>query len=208
MKLKPAQLQEGIKAAVAKLTEAAGLDEKETEKADTLVNEAVTSLREHATAELELPEPEIKIQEKIVEKPVAADKDSDIDALTVKLTEAETKLTDAQRERDEHKTARTEAEGKLAANDTAKLAAKVLREANVPQTSAEAWFEDVCAAGNEDAMTSLVTRRMKERESIIAEFRETIGIEGAGPRNPAPAAGSGSGLLDKLGIDRDELAAA
>jgi len=204
--MKPAQLQEKVKAALGKLTEAAGLKD-EDEKAGTLIDEGMTVLRECADVTLEVPAPEVKIQEKIVEKIVAAG-DGKADELAAELATTQTKLQETVRERDEHKTARTEAENKLAANDAAKLASKVLREAKVPEKSAIAWFDDVVAVGDEGSMKSLVQRRMDERESIFAEFRESYGVEGAGPRLPeAPAPAATGGLLGAMGIDRDELAA-
>jgi hypothetical protein len=193
-----AEFQQKVKAAHAKFTEAIGLDaEKDGEKADTLTREGLVLLRECDEATVE---PEVKIQEKIVEKPVAASEEEK-DQLAVKLQEATTALAESE-------TARKDAEGKLAANDAAKLASKVLREAKVPEKPALAWFDDVVAAGDEPAMRDLVQRRMDERESIISEFRESVGVEGAGTRPPAlVGAPTGGGLMAAIGIDKDDLAA-
>ena len=65
--MKPAELQDKVKAAVAKLSEAAGLtDEKDAERADGMVKDAIATLRECETASIE---PVVKIEEKRVEVP-------------------------------------------------------------------------------------------------------------------------------------------
>ena len=202
--MKAAKLQEKVQAAVAKLREASEIKDDEA-KAETLIQEAVSELDKCAAAEVE---PEVKIQEKIVEKPVAAS-DDERDQLAVKLRETETKLAESETERKAEKSRRKDAEAKLAEVDKAKLAAKVLREAEVSPKTANAWFEDVVEQDDEDAMRRFVERKKDERDEILAEFRESQGVEGAGPRMPSLAgAPSSGGLLDRMGIDKDELAAA
>jgi hypothetical protein len=203
-----AQLQEKMKAGLGKLSEAAAVQDDD-EKAGTLIEEGMITLRECASAHVE---PETRIQEKRVEVkvPVAASGEA-ADKLAADLAAAQTSLREAEAARDTAIRERNAANDKIAANDTAKLASKVLREAKVPEKSARSWFDTVVAAGDEDAMRRLVEAKLAEREEILAEFRETAGVEGAGPRQPlreangsTPATG---GLLDRMGIDRDELAA-
>lgn len=203
--MKPATLQGNIKAAVAKLEEAAGLEEKDGEKADKLVEEALVGLRESATAEIE---PVVQIQEKIVEKPVAAS-DDEKDQIATKLRESEIARETAQAEAKTERKARKAAESKLQENEQVKLAAKVLREAKVPEKSARSWFDEVVEQESEQAMVALVERKLAEREELLSELRESYGVEGAPARTPSlSAVPSSGGLLDRMGIDRDELAAA
>lgn len=203
--MKPAKLQEKIKAAAAKFQEAAGLKDDD-EKADKLVTEAITELRECADAEIE-PEVQVKIQEKIVEKPVAAS-DDDKDKLATKLREVEierdTALGDAKKERK----ARKDAESKIAESDKGKLVAKVLRESGLPEKARHALVDDLMDEDDEQAMVAIVERQKAAREELLTELRESYGVEGAGPRQPSPAGSTtGGGLLERMGIDRDELAA-
>jgi hypothetical protein len=203
--MKAAKLQEKIKAAAGKLEQAAGLKDDD-ENGQKLVDEALTTLRECATAKIE---PEVKIQEKIVEKPVAAS-DEEKDQLATRLEETETKLRESETERKQERSRRKDAESKLAEFDKAKLAAKVLREAEVSEKAARSWFDELVEQDDEQAMRTLVERKKAERDELLADLRESFGVEGAGPRPPA-LAGSGTpsgGLLERMGIDRDELAAA
>ena len=201
--MKPAELQDKVKAALTKLSEASALDEKDAAKADGLVKDAISALRECESATIE---PEVKIQEKIVEKPVAAT-EAEKDQLAVKLREAETRIAQTERERDEAKRDAAEKATKLQENESDRLAAKVLREAEVPGKTAASWFAAVAACADEAAMKRLVEARKAEREEILAEVRESYGlVEGAGERVPltrTQEATSGD-LLDVLGLDRDE----
>lgn len=202
--MKIAKLQEQIKAAAAKLDEAAGLKDDD-EKGQTLVDEALTSLRECAVAEIE---PEVRIQEKIVEKTLPASTEEK-DQLAVKLREAEVKLAEAEVERKAEKQRRKDAEGNLATIERGRLAAKVIRESGVPEKTGRDWFDEVADLEDEPAMKQLVERKKAARDELLAELRESYGIEGAGPRQPTLTGGTPSGgLLDRMGIDKDELAAA
>ena len=200
-KMKPAKLQETVKSAVTKLEEAAGLDENDGERADTLVSEAIASLRECANAEVKA-----KVQIREVEVPVAASEDEK-DQIAARLAEAETKLREAEAERDRERQRRKDAESESATLRSSITANKVLRESGLPERTRESLFEDLIALGDEAAMVRLVERRKAERDELLTELREA-GIEGAPARIPAmsgaPATG---GLLERMGIDRDELAA-
>lgn len=201
--MKPAKLQENVKAAVAKLEQASGMDEKDSEQAETLLTEAITELRECATAELKTPKVEIRE----VEKPVAAS-DDDKDKLAAELATTEQKLREAEADRDKEKQRRKDAESDRDTMRASSTAARVLREAKVPQKQAGEWFDEVVACADEAEMKRLVERKLEAREELLTELRESVGIEGAGPRVPALAgAPSGGGLLDRMGIDRDELTA-
>jgi hypothetical protein len=203
-RMKPAKLQEQIKAAVAKLREASNIEDDD-QRAGTLIQEALTELDECATAEIKAGK---KVEIREVEKPVAAG-DTDADKLAAQVADLEHKLQEAEAARDEEKSRRKDAERRIQEGEQAKLAAKVLREAEVPAKSARAWFDDVVECEDEDAMKRLVERRLEEREELVSEIRESYGVEGAGARPPASAAGGSgsSGLLDRMGISRDELAA-
>jgi hypothetical protein len=202
--MKASKLQEKIKGAVKTLDDASKLKDDD-EAGQKLVDEALSVLRECASAEVT---PEVKIREKIVEKPVAASEEEK-DQLAVKLREAEVKLSEAETARKDERKARKDAEAKLHEFNQAKLAAKVLREAQVSEKAARSWFDDLLECDDEPAMRKLVERKAAERDELLSELRESYGVEGAGARTPAlagaPAAG---GLLDRMGIDRDELAAA
>lgn len=190
-----AQLQDKVRAAASKLAEAAGLNDDD-ERAEGLLTEGLTLLRECETATVEA---EVREVEKRVEVPVAAS-DKNADELAAKLTEATTALA-------AEKTRADNAEDKLRENDSANLAAKVLREAKVPEKSARSWFDAVAACDGEDAMRHLVETKMAEREEILADIRESVGVEGAGPRIPVLSGASnngGGGLRSRLGLDRDD----
>lgn len=200
-KMKPAELQEKVKAAVAKLSEASGLDESKATEANAMVTEAITSLRECETATID---PVVKIEEKRVEVPVAAT-EAEKDQLAVKLREAAATIEANATALAESKKRADDAETKLQEAATAKLAAKVLREAEAPAKSAKSWFADVAACDDEATMKALVEAKMAEREEILTEVRESYGlIEGAGRRPPTTHAGTSTDLLDTLGLDRDE----
>ncbi|HZV74602.1 MAG TPA: hypothetical protein VFF79_12865 [Conexibacter sp.] len=181
VRMKPAEMQEKIKAAQAKFREATreGADES---GAETTLREAVSIIDEVATAEIEV---ELREVEKIVEKPVAAS-DDEKDQLATKLREAETARDAAIGERDEARTERDEAKGKLTATERAITAGRVLREAEVPKELAELWFDDVVKCDDETAMRRLLERKTKEREITIAHVREAFtGVEGFAARVPA-----------------------
>lgn len=191
-----AQLQEKVRAAASKLAEAAGLKDDD-DRANGLIEEGLTLLRECEAATVEA---EVREVEKRVEVPVAAEKDSKADELAAKLQEAQTTLAAEKQRADD-------AEDKIREADSAKLAAKVLREAKVPEKSARSWFDAVAGCDGEDAMRQLVDTKMAEREEILADIRESVGVEGAGPRQPAlTGAGNNGGgsLYGALGLDRDD----
>lgn len=205
--MKPATMQEQIKTAARKLQEAAGLDDKDSTRADTLVNEALATLRECADSPLEV---EVKEVEKIreVQVPVPASTEEK-DVLAAKVTQLETKLQESATKLTVEQTARKTAEDEASTLKRGTLAVKVLRECKAPKASAEAWFEDVAGCDDEPAMRKLVERKMSERDALLTELRESIGVEGNPARPPASTGATGSGgLLDRMGIDRDELAAA
>ena len=204
--MKPAKLQEKVKAAVAKLEEASGLEEKDAERAEELLGEALTTLRECSTAELKAPKGKVEIRE--VEKPVAAT-DADADQLAAKVTDLETRLQEAETDRDKERKRRKDAEAKLEEVDKAKLAAKVLREAEVSEKTARSWFDELVECDDEQAMRRFVEVKKAERDELLHELRESFGVEGVPARMPAiPSAPSGGDLLDRLGLDRDEYAPA
>lgn len=191
-----AQLQDKVRAAASKLAEAAGLNDDD-ERAEGLLTEGLTLLRECETATVEAEKVEVIKEVKV---PVAAEKDSKTDELAAELTEATTALAAEKQRADD-------AEDKIRESDSAKLAAKVLREAKVPEKSARSWFNAVTECDGEDAMRQLVETKMAEREEILEEVRESVGVEGAGPRQPVlTGAGNngGGGLRSRLGLDRDD----
>lgn len=207
--MKPAKLQENIKAAVAKLDQASKLtDDKDAEQAEKLLSEGLAGLRECVTAEIE---PEVREVEKIreVEKLVPASTEEK-DQLAVKLQEAETKITAAETKAADEKKRADDAESKLQENDSARLAAKVLREAQVPEKTARSWFDAVAACDGEDAMKRLVETKKAEREELMSELRESYGIEGNPVRLPAlrESSAGGTDLLGTLGLNAEDYAPA
>ena len=202
-RMKPAKLQEKAKAAAAKLREAAGLDDNDDERAGTLIAEALTELDEITAAKVKT---EVEIRE--VEKPVAAS-DDEKDQIAAKLATAETKLREAETEREQEKQRRKDAESERDTLKSSQLAAKVLREAEVPPKTAREWFDEIVDCDSEDSMKKLVERKKEARDEMLADLRESVGIEGAPARMPSLTGGTPStgGLLERMGIDRDDLAA-
>jgi hypothetical protein len=183
VRMKPAEMQEKIKAAQAKFREATREGADET-GAEATLREAFAIIDEVATAEIEV-EVELREVEKIIEKPVAAS-DDEKDQLATKLREAETARDAAIGERDEARTERDDAKGKLTATERAITAGRVLREGEVPKELAELWFDDVVKCDDEPAMRRLLERKTKEREITIAHVREAFtGVEGFAARVPA-----------------------
>jgi hypothetical protein len=201
-----AEFQQKVKAANAKLVEAFGLDsEKDGDKAEGLLREGLVLLRECNDATVD---PEIKIQEKIVEKPVAASGEEK-DHLAASLKEAQDNLTATETKLRESEDALKASDEKLGTLEAGQAALKVMRDKKVPDAFRESWFPEVAAQKDEDAMSSFVDRKLQERDAILAEFRESVGVEGAGlrPSSSVAAAGSDDQVLAALGIDKDYLAA-
>lgn len=191
-----AQLQDKVRAAASKLAEAAGLNDDD-ERAEGLLTEGLTLLRECETATVEAEKVEVIKEVKV---PVAAEKDSKVDELAVKLTEATTAL---EAERAAHKQVADE----LAVKNSAQAALKIMRDKKVPDRFRESWFPEISAQADEDAMGAFVDRKLAERDAYLAEFQESVGVEGAGPRQPAmTGAGNNGGgdLYGLLGLDRDD----
>lgn len=198
-----AELQNKVRAAASKLAEASALADGD-ETAGPMIEEGLSMLREAADAKIESETVE-KIVEKRVEVPVAAG-DEKADELAVKVRETETKLTEAVAAVDAEKAAHKDTADELAIMKSAQSAVKVMREADVPAKLQDAWFADVAAKQDETAMVAMVERKLAERQAILDEVRESVGVEGAGPRVPALAGstnGSG-GLYGLLGLDRDD----
>lgn len=195
--MKAAELQQKIKAAAVKLQEAAGLKDDD-DRAETLVTEGLAELRECAEATVE---PEVRIQEKVVEKPVAASGE-EADHLAARLRETEQQRDEAVAKAKDEKKRRKLAEAKVETHRKAKLANTLLREAKLTGKTAEALFDELMERDSEDAMRRLVEAEKAKRDELFAELRESH-IEGAGarvPHNPAPT-GQGSDLLGHLGLD-------
>lgn len=202
VRMKPAMLQEKIKASVAKLREASQIEDDD-ERAEHLIEEALGELDECAETTVSK---QVEVRE--VEKPVAAG-DSDADKLAVELEQTKTRLSEAETRADESEREAREAKAEAKALRSAQLAAKVIREAELPKAVAEDWFNDIVAQPDEESMVRLVERKKAAMEEWIRPIRESVGVEGAPPRIPSlngtPA--TGGGLLERMGIDRDELAA-
>lgn len=193
--MKAVKLQEKIKSAAQTLDEAAGLTDGD-EHGDKLVKQALKELHEAASATIE-PEVEIREVEKIVEKLIPASEDEK-DKIAVKLQEARTKLSEEQ-------AARREAEAKVEAYEQAKLAARIIRDSEVPDTSSRVWFDEMVKLEDEAAMTRFVESKKAERQAILAELRESFtAVEGNPARQPTPTP-PGRSLAGALGIDPDEL---
>lgn len=193
--MKAVKLQEKIKSAAQTLDKAAGLTDGD-EQGDELVKQALAELHEAASATVE-PEVQIREVEKIVEKLIPASEE-DKDKIAVKLQEASTKLAEEQ-------AGRREAEAKNEAYEKAKLAAKIIRESEVPETSSRVWFDEMVGLADEPAMTRFVESKKADRQAILAELRESLtGIEGNPPRLPAPTP-AGRSLAGAMNIDPDEL---
>lgn len=134
-------------------------------------------------------------------------------ANTAKLTEAtqreQTRRKDAEQQLKKERKRRRLAETRAAELDGATLAGRLLREANVPPRTAELWHEELAAQRNEQAMRALLERRQAERREQLSEVRESLGldrVEGVPRRDPlGPSPAPASNLLDKLGIDPEEI---
>lgn len=123
-----------------------------------------------------------------------ADDNPELDRLREALADEKRKRKDAQQE--------------LATIKQGALAAKVLREADLPAEESADLFDDLAACTSEEDMVKLVERKKAVRESLLSQLRESVGIEGAGARMPStPGAGAGGDLLSLMGINKDELAA-
>lgn len=194
--MKPAELQEKIKAATAKLRESlSGLRDAESDEAVatslTSANEAHDELADLAGQEVK---PEVEVRE--VEKPVAADENSEVDKLTVRLREVEG-------ERDEWKTKAEDGEKQLSQHDRALLAATVIRETKVPEHLVT--VADLTDLPDKDAMTAHVEREVKKADAIIARFTEALPVAGSPPRVPVAAVSSGKSIGADIGLPEEDL---
>lgn len=92
-----------------------------------------------------------------------------------------------------------------------RTAGRLLREVDVPPDTRRLWLEELTEKADEAAMRRLLERKLAERRDQLAELRESLGIgeiEGVPRRTPsfaAPGPPPGPGLLDQMGIDREEL---
>lgn len=102
------------------------------------------------------------------------------------------------------------AEDKASTADRAVTANRLLREVDVPVDTREAWLPELIDKPSEKAMRKHLDRRLTERDAYLQELREAYGLNegivGAGRRPMGgTAAPAGGGLLDRMGIDPDEL---
>jgi hypothetical protein len=197
--MKLADFTPKLTAAHAKIRESFAALTKEG-ASDEDVKGAVTGLRE-AEAELaDLAKAEIEQEVKVEFR--EAEGAGDAAAVEVKLQEAEAKVTELTTERDELRSKNTSLE-------RAQLAAKVLREAEVPADKATSLFNTLVTLDGEDAMKAHLESVKAYEEDLFARFRESLGIgapasvEGAGALRPIGSAtptGGGAERLAEAGI--------
>jgi hypothetical protein len=104
---------------------------------------------------------------------------------------------------------RAEAEAEDASK-RARLAVQLVSDTDIPTSTRSRWLETLLEKSDETAMREALERLRTERRDELAALRESLtpdyAVEGAGPRSPiVPAAPTGGGLLERLGLDRDEL---
>lgn len=264
VRMKPAKLQEKVKAALADLEKAAGLTDEHGDEADRLVTNGMATLREAATARLKektlttkdrkdlkksdfavpskkpgsgsypipdeahardalarvaadgTPEEQAEVRAAVKKKfpdikvggskksreadtgdPAMSQDNAELTQLREKLAKAERKLE--------------KSETRVSEYERRDLATKVLREAEIDEKLGRIWAKELLSEETEEGMVALVERKREELDIQTERLRETLGtpaIEGAGPRIPSltGAAAVTSGLLERMGIDRDELA--
>lgn len=190
--MKPAELQEMIKAATAKLRESAK-DGKTDEERHDAVKAAFATLSEVENAEVET---EVQVRE--VEKPVAADKNVDADKLQAELEAAQVKLRETESTLRETKSENATYERQL-------LIGRVLRESKLADEDHKFVADDLKHAEDEAEMRRVIDRFRETEERITQKVRESIGgigvIEGAGARTVEPADATDSrSFLESAGI--------
>jgi hypothetical protein len=187
LKTKLAAEHTKLRESVSKLT-ADGATDEQVKEALTGLGEAQKGIEALTTADVER---EVEFRE--------AASAGDAAAVTVKLREAEQKITTLETENGELK-------DKTGSLERGMFAAQALREAEIPADQAKLWFDDLSKLPTLDAMNSHIATRKAYEEQLFERFRESVGIgvgvEGAGARIPTPAltGGGNADNLEALGI--------
>lgn len=183
MELTAKKLQKRVREALEQLGDALARED------DDLAERALAALHEASAATVQ---PVVKIKR--------ADPDATTDPEELKRLRE--KLA-----KERHR--RKRAQERASTADRAATANRILREVAVPTETKEAWLADLIDQADEASMRQLLDRRLNERAAYLDELREAYGLNegvvGAGPRNRDSGGAARSGLLERLGLDPDEL---
>lgn len=189
LELNGREMRQRVRKAVRRLEEAA-----ESGDADA-VAKAVRRLQEVASCKLAKPAKRSRVKVREVQVPVEVEDRAKVEQLEARTRKAEKR--------------RRLAESEAAVLKRGVQARTLLSEAGVSGELARVWFDELAQQPTRRKMGEVLERRQAERREALATIRESMGldqIEGAGRRGAMSTdAPTGRGLLDRMGIDPDEL---